>query len=96
MQLQALFLEMDERKCAVLSVVGVHGAQVTYAILGRRYWYCSRMWEVVVLTEGVKRSQSDWWSLKGRRSQWRRKPCLALRVAVVIVMTNSGAARVCG
>ena len=33
-----------------------------------------RMWEVV-LTVGVKRSQSDWWSLKGRRSRWRQKPC---------------------
>jgi len=71
------------------------GAQTTYAIWGRRCWYHCRMWEVV-LTEGVKRLQSDWWSLKGRRSQWRRKSCLALRVAVVIVMTKSGAAQVCG
>jgi hypothetical protein len=28
------------------------------------------------LTEGVKRSHSDWCSLKGRRSRCRRKPCL--------------------
>ena len=79
----------------VLSVVGVDGAHATYVSLGRRCWYCCRIWEVV-LTEGVKRSQSDWWRLKGRRSRCRQKPCLALRVGVVIVMTKSGAARVRG
>ena len=95
MQLQALFSEMDDRKCVVLSVVGVDGAQAMCAILGRRCWYHCRVWEVV-LTEGVKRLQSDWWSLKGRRSRWRGKPCLALWVVVVIVMAKSGAARVRG
>ena len=79
----------------VLSVVGVDGEQAMYAIFGRRCWYRCRMWEVVLI-EGVKRSQSNWWSLKGRRSRCRRKPCLALRVAVVIVMTKSRAARVRG
>ncbi len=79
----------------VLSVVGVDGAQVMYAIFGRRCWYRCRMWEVV-LTEGVKRSHNDWCSLKGRRSWCRQKPCLALWVAVVIVVMNSGAARVRG
>ena len=82
---------MDDRKCVVLSVVGVDGAQAMYAILGRRCWYHCRMWEVVLI-EGVKRSQSDWWSLKDSRSRCRRKQCLALRVVVVIVMTKSGAA----
>ncbi len=48
------------------------------------------------MIEGVKRLQSDWWSLKGRRSRCRQKPCLALRVAVVIVMMKSGAAWVRG
>ena len=86
---------MDDRKCVVLSVVGVDGAQAMYAILGRRCWYHCRMWEVVLI-EGVKRSQSDWWSLKGRRSRCRLKSSLALRVAVVIVMTKSGAAWVRG
>ena len=86
---------MDDRKCVVLSVVGVDGAQAMYAIFGRRCWYRCRMWEVV-LTEGVKRLHSDWCSLKGRRSRCRRKPCLAFRMAVVIVMTKSGAARVRG
>ena len=57
----------------VLSIVGVDGAQVTHAILRRRCWYHCRMWEVG-LTEGVKRWQSNWWSLKGRRSLCRRKP----------------------
>ena len=95
MRLQALFSEMDDRKYVVLSVFGVDGAQAMYAIFGRRCWYRCRMWEVV-LTEGVKRSHSDWCSLKGRRSRCRRKPCLALRMAVVIVMTKSGAARVRG
>ncbi len=52
-------------------------------------------WEVVLM-EGVKRSHIDWCSLKGRRSRCRLKPCLALRVAVVIVMMKSGAARVRG
>ena len=79
----------------VLSVVGVDGALAMYAIFGRRCWYCCRMWEVV-LTEGVNRLHSDWCSLKGWRSRCRRKPCLALRMAVVIVMTKSGAARVRG
>ena len=81
---------MDDRKCVVLSV-GVDGAQVMYAIFGRRCWYRCRMWEVV-LTEGGKRLHSDWCSLKGRRSWCKRKPCLALRMAVVIVMMKSGAA----
>ena len=84
---------MDDRKCVVLSVVGVDGAQAMYAIFGRRCWYCCRMWEVV-LTEGVKRSHSDWCSLKGRRSRCRQKLCLALQVDVVIVMTKSGAAQI--
>ena len=57
----------------VLSIVGVDGAQVTHVILRRRCWYHCRMWEVG-LTEGVKRWQSNWWSLKGRRSLCRRKP----------------------
>jgi hypothetical protein len=95
MRLRALFSEMDDRKCVVLLVVGVDGAQAMYAILGGRCCYRCRMWEVVLI-EGVKRSQSDWWSLKGRRSRCRQKLCLALRGAVVIVMTKSGAARVCG
>jgi hypothetical protein len=46
MQLRALFFEMDDRKCVVLSVVGVDGAQAMYAIFGRRCWYHFRMWEV--------------------------------------------------
>ena len=95
MRLRALFSEIDDRKCVVLSVVGVDGAQAMYAIFGRRCWYRWRMWEVVLM-EGVKRSHIDWCSLKGRRSRCRLKPCLALRVAVVIVMTKSGAARVRG
>ena len=86
---------MDERKCLVLSVIGVDGTQAMYASLGRRFWYRCRMWEVV-LAGGMKRSQHDWWSLKGRRSQCKQKPCLALQVAVVIVMMTSGAARVHG
>ena len=86
---------MDDRKCVVLSVVGVDGVHVMYVILGRRCWYRCGMWEVV-LKEGVKRSQSDWWSLKGSRSRCRRKQCLALWVVVVIVTTKSGAARVRG
>jgi hypothetical protein len=49
-----------------------------------------------VLIEGGKRSLSVWWSLKSSRSQCRRKPCLALWVAVVIVMMKSGAVRVRG
>ena len=64
MQLRAFFSEMDDRKCVVLSVVGVDGAPAMCAILGRRCWYCCRMWEVV-LTEGVKRLQSDWWTMEG-------------------------------
>ena len=95
MRLQALFSEMDDRKCVVLLVVGVNGAQAMYAIFGRRCWYRCRMWEVV-LAEGVKRLHSDWCSLKGRRFRCRQKPCLALRVAVVIAMMKSGAARVRG
>ena len=62
-------------------------------ILGRRCWYCCRMWDVG-FTEGVQRSQSDWRSLKGGRSRCRRKPSLALRGAVVIAMTKSWAAQV--
>jgi hypothetical protein len=77
-----------------ISVVGVDGAQVMYAFFGRRCWYRCKMWEVVLI-EGVKSLQSDWWSLKGRRSRCRRKLCLTLQVAVVIVMTKSGAAQVC-
>ena len=95
MRLRVLFSEMDDRKCLVLLVVGVDGAQAMYAISGRRCWYRCRMWEVVLM-EGVKRLHSDWCSLKGRRSRCRQKPCLALRVAVVIVMTKSGAAWVRG
>jgi hypothetical protein len=34
--------------------------------------------------------------LKGTRLRWRQKPCCALRVVVVIVMTKSGAERVQG
>ena len=78
---------MDERKCLVLSVIGVDGTQAMYASLGRRFWYRCRMWEVV-LAGGMKRLQHDWWSLKGRRSQCKQKPCLALQVAVVIVMMS--------
>ena len=95
MQLQALFSEMDDRKCVVLLVVGVDGAQAMYAIFGGRCLYHCKIWEVVLI-KGGKRSQSDWWSLKGRRSWCRRKSCLALWGAVVIVMTKSGAARVRG
>ena len=95
MRLRALFSEIDDRKWVVLSVVGVDGAHAMCAIFGRRCWYRWRMWEVVLM-EGVKRSHIDWCSLKGRRSRCRLKPCLALRVAVVIVMTKSGAARVRG
>ena len=78
----------------VLSVVEVDGAQATYAILGRRCWYHCRMWEVV-LTEGVKRSHSDWWSLKSRRSRCRQKPCLAspsslMRIAEIVLMVGLG------
>ena len=62
MRLRALFSEIDDRKCVVLSVVGVDGAQAMYAIFGRRCWYRWRMWEVVLM-EGVKRSHIDWCSL---------------------------------
>jgi len=79
----------------VLSVIGVDGTQAMYTSLGRRFWYRCRMWELV-FTGGMKRSQHDWWSLKGRRSQCKQKPCLALQVAVVSVMMMSGAARVRG
>jgi FtsZ-interacting cell division protein YlmF len=34
MQLRALFSEMDDRKCVVLSVVGVDGAQRCMQFLG--------------------------------------------------------------
>ena len=77
------------------SCVGVEGAHAICAIDGRRCWNRCRMWEVG-LVDVWKRLLRDWWSLKGRRSWWRRKPCCALRMAAAIVMTKSGAARVRG
>jgi len=95
MRERALFSETEVRKCVMRSWVGVEGAHAMCAIGGRRRWKRCR-----ILEEGLvdlsKRLRRDWWSWKGSRSRWMRKPRWALRVAAVIVMTKSGAARVRG
>ena len=95
MRERALFSETEVRKCVTRSWVGVEGAHAMCAIGGRRRWKRCRILEEG-LEDSSKRLRRDWWSWKGRRSRWMRKPCCALREAAVIVMTKSGAARVRG
>jgi len=74
---------------------GTEGAQATFAMRGRRMWKRLRIREVGCESES-KRWPRDAWIWKGGRSLWILNPWVAFRMAEVIVITKSGAARVWG
>ena len=65
------------------------------AMRGRRMWKRLRIRAVGFESES-KRWPRDVWVWKGRRSLWILKPWVVFRMAEVIVITKSGAARVRG
>jgi hypothetical protein len=65
------------------------------AIRGRRRSNRWRMNESGLVSD-PKRLPRDEWIVNGGRSRWIRNPREALRMAEVIVITKSGAARVRG
>ena len=71
------------------------GAQVTSAMWGRRQWKQWRILEVVFV-EILNNAPMVWWMGKLGRSLWIRKQWRAFLQADIMVMIESGAARVHG
>ena len=72
---------------------GNRWGEAAFAIRGSSRWKHWRMREST-FESMLKRSPRDVCMVKGGRSLWIRKPCVALRSAEVMVITKSGVAGV--